>query len=299
MRIIMLGTSAAMPNPDRHDSGILITVRDRHYLFDCGHGSTNQMVAAGVNPASVNHVFLSHLHYDHIADFAYFMITTWMANRQISPIVVGPEDTAHFVTSLLDRNQGAFRKDIEARVQYKQRQDNFNALQPEVREEEPGVIFEDDYVKVSACYVEHIPMEISPCFGLRLDSVDGKSIVFSGDTAPCDRLIELAQSADLLIHECTFPQSAIDFRSKAGIGTWAHTSPTDLGEIAVKSNVKSLVATHFGHFDSSRPIVKELMTQHMPVDRMGTEMMEEMVSDIRKNWKGDLRMAHDLMRIDL
>ena len=41
------------------------------------------------------------------------------------------------------------------------------------------------------------------------------------------------------------------------------------------------------------------MTTHMPVDRMGTEMMEEMVIDIRKNWKGDLRMAHDLMRIDL
>ena len=45
MRVIMLGTSAAMPNPDRHDSAILITVRGRHYLFDCGHGATNQMVA--------------------------------------------------------------------------------------------------------------------------------------------------------------------------------------------------------------------------------------------------------------
>ena len=83
MRIIMLGTSAAMPNPDRHDSGILISVRDRHYLFDCGHGATNQMVAAGVNPADVNHIFLSHLHYDHIADFAYFHDhDIRMANRQ-------------------------------------------------------------------------------------------------------------------------------------------------------------------------------------------------------------------------
>ena len=177
--------------------------------------------------------------------------------------------------------------------------DNFHALQADVREKEPGVVFEDDYVKVSACYVEHIPMEISPWFGLRLDSVDGKSVVFSGDTAPCDRLIELSQGADLLIHECTFPQTAIDFRSKAGIGTWAHTSPTDLGEIAVKSNVKSLVATHFGHFDSHRPAVRELMSKHMPVDLMGPDMMEEMIADIRKNWKGDLRMAHDLMRIDI
>ncbi len=299
MRVIMLGTSAAMPNPDRHDSGILITVRDRHYLFDCGHGATNQMVAANVNPASVGHVFLSHLHYDHIADFAYFMITTWMADRQASPVVVGPVDTGHFVDALLSPETGAYRKDIEARVQYKQRQDNIQALRADVREMDPGVIFEDDLVKVSACYVEHIPREISPCFGLRLDSVDGKSVVFSGDTAPCDRLIELAQGADLLIHECTFPQSAIDFRSKANIGTWSHTSPTDLGEIAVKSKVKSLVATHFGNFDSTRPVVRELMSKHMPVDLMGPALMEEMITDIRKNWSGDLRMAHDLMRIDV
>ena len=88
MRVIMLGTSAAMPNPDRHDSAMVITVRGRHYLFDCGYGATNQMVAANVNPASVDHVFLSHLHYDHIADLPYFMITTWMADRQTSPVTV-------------------------------------------------------------------------------------------------------------------------------------------------------------------------------------------------------------------
>ena len=299
MRVIMLGTSAAMPNPDRHDSGILITVRDRHYLFDCGHGATNQIVAANVNPAEVNHVFLSHLHYDHIADFAYFMITTWMANRQVPPIVIGPDDTAHFVESLLDPERGAFRKDIEARVQYPQRKANFGALRADAREMEAGPLFEDDLVRVTACYVEHIPMEISPCFGLRLDAVDGKSVVFSGDTAPCDRLIELAKGADLLIHECTFPQSAIDFRSKAGIGTWAHTSPAELGEIATKAKVKSLVATHFGHFDSTRPMVRDLMSRHMPTNLMGPGMMEEMEADIRRSWRGELRMARDLMRIDV
>jgi ribonuclease Z len=299
MRIIMLGTSAAMPNPDRHDSGILISVSNEHYLFDCGHGATNQIVAANVNPAAVGHVFLSHLHYDHIADFPYFMITTWMADRQTSPIVIGPTGTADFVDSLMSPQTGAYRKDIEARIQYPQRQANVQALNADIREMKPGVIFEDKFVRVSACYVEHIPREISPCFGLRLDSADGKSVVFSGDTAPCDRLIELAQGADLLIHECTFPQSAIDFRSKAGIGTWAHTSPTELGKIAVSSNVKSLIATHFGNFDSNRPVVRELMSKHMPVELMGPHLMEEMVSDIRKNWSGELRMAHDLMRVDL
>lgn len=297
MRIVMLGTGAAIPDPDRNQSAILITVAGRHYLFDCGHGATHQLVRANVHPARVDTVFLSHLHYDHIADFAFFMIATWITGRETPPVVVGPPDTGHFVDSLLV--DGAFRKDIEARVQYPQRQKNFGVLKPDVRECEPGVVFEDDLVRVSACYVEHIPREISPCFGLRLDTADGQSVVFSGDTAPCDRLIELARGADLLIHECTFPEKAIAFRAKAAIGTWAHTSPTDLGRIAVEAGVKSLVATHFGHFDSTNAVVREMMTPHMPVDIMGPGLMDDVVAEIRRNWTGELRIAHDLMRIDL
>jgi ribonuclease Z len=297
MRVIMLGTGAAMPDPDRNHSSILITVRDRHYLFDCGHGATHQMVRAHVNPTHVDTIFLSHLHHDHIAEFPFFMIATWMTGRQVAPVVVGPPDTGHFVRSGLI--EGMFRKDIEARAQYPQRQQNMHVLRPDVRECTPGTVFEDELVKVTACYVEHIPREISPCFGLRLDSIDGKSVVFSGDTAPCERLIALAEGADLLIHECTFPEKAIEFRAKAGIGTWSHTSPTALGRIAVEAGVKSLVATHFGHFDTTNPVLKEMMSAHMPVELIGPGFMEDVVAGIRERWKGELRLAHDLMRIDV
>lgn len=297
MRILMLGTGAAMPDPDRNHSSILITVRGRHYLFDCGHGATRQMVRAGIDPVTVDVIFLSHLHYDHIAEFPFFMISTWMCNRAVAPIVIGPPETQRFVDHLLA--DGAFAKDIEARAQYPQRQRNLHVLKPDVRECRPGLVFEDDLVKVSACYVEHIPREISPCFGLRMDTVEGQSIVFSGDTAPCERLVELAQGCDLLIHECTFPQKAIEFRSKIGIGTWAHTSPVELGEIAVRSRAKALVATHFGHFDTTSAVLKKHMAAHMPVELIGPQFMEDVVADIRRAYKGPLYMARDLMRIDL
>ena len=197
LRVTMLGTGAALPDPDRNHSSIVVSVRGRNYLFDCGHGATHQMVRANIDPSTVNVIFLSHLHFDHIADFAFFMISTWMANRQDVPVVVGPPDTRHFVDSLLVN--GAYRKDIEARVQYPQRRKNLAVLTPDVRECAPGLVYEDDLVKVQACYVEHIPREISPCFGLRVDTIDGESVVFSGDTAPCDRLVEMARGADLKI----------------------------------------------------------------------------------------------------
>jgi ribonuclease Z len=297
LRIILLGTGAALPDPDRHHSSIVVTVRDRHYLLDCGHGATRQMVRAGIDPATVDHVFLSHLHYDHIADFAYFMLATWIVDRPNPPIVVGPPETARFVGHLLE--EGAFAKDIEARAQYPRRRQNLHVLRPDVRECRPGAIYEDDLVRVTACYVEHIPREISPCFGLRLDSVDRKSVVFSGDTAPCDRLVELARDCDLLIHECTFPETAIEFRKKIGIGTWAHTSPRELGDIAVRSRARSLVATHFGHFDTTSPVLKKHLAKHMPIERVGPDFMEEVTQDIRSVYAGPLYLAHDLMRIDL
>lgn len=297
MRVIMLGTGAALVDPDRNHSSILITVRERNYLFDCGHGATHQLVRAGVDPVSVDVVFLSHLHFDHIADFPYFMLSTWIFGRQAAPTVIGPPATDHFVRHLFA--EGAFAKDIEARAQYPLRQQNLHVLTPEIRECKPGLVYEDDRVQVRACYVEHIPREISPCFALRMDTAEGRSVVFSGDTAPCDRLVALAQDCDLLIHECTFPQAAIDFRSTAGIGTWAHTSPRDLGKIAVATRAKALVATHFGHFDTTNPVLKKHLARHMPIERVGPDFMEEVVADIRATYRGPLQIARDLMRIDL
>ena len=297
MRIVMLGTAAAMPDPDRNHSGILITVGGRHYMFDCGHGATHQLIRSNIHPATVDTIFLSHLHYDHIADFAFFLLTTWITDRQNPPVVVGPPGTRGFVEHQFA--DGAFAKDIEARAAYGNRQWNLHVLKPDVRECEPGLVFEDELVRVTACYVEHIPREISPCFGLRLDTADGKSVVFSGDTAPCDRLVELAQDCDVLIHECTFPEKALEFRRKANVGTWAHTSPVELGKIAAASRCKSLVATHFGSFDTTYPVLCDMLSVHMPRDLIGPGFMEDVVADIRRNYTGELRLAQDGMRIDL
>lgn len=296
MRITMLGTSAAAPDPDRGGSGILLTVRGRHYLFDCGANTTRSMIKSHINPTEVNTVFLSHLHYDHIVDFPYFLLTSWICDRKVPPVVVGPEGTQDFIDHLFA--DGAFAKDIEARAQYPRRQ-NTEILVPDVRQCEPGLVFEDDLVKVTACYVEHIPREISPCFGLRMDTIDGESVSFSGDTAPCDRFIELSKDVDLMIHECTFPESAIEFRKKAQVGTWSHTYPKALGEIAQKANAKRLVATHFGSYDSCNPVVREIMGVHMPKDMIGPALLDEVAADIKETYTGELRLAHDNMRIDI
>ncbi len=297
MRITMLGTGAAFPDPARAQSGILLTLESgRHYLFDCGAGVTHNMVRADVNPADVPFVFLTHLHHDHICDFPLFAITSWMWSRKGAPVVVGPKGTRSFCAHLFEG--GAFHADFAARSYYPARQKNIEAMRPDVRECAPGLAWDDGHVRVTCDWVEHIPREICECFGVRIEA-EGKVVAFSGDTAPCDAMINLARDADLLIHECTFPEPFIEHRRKTGVGTFAHTSPTELGLIAKKAGARRLLATHFGHFDSTSPVIKRAAGAHFPIELMGPHLLDEVVRDIHKSYSGKIELARDLMRIDL
>lgn len=299
MRITMLGTSAAFADPERAQSGILVTLDNgRHYLFDCGAGITRNMVRANVSPSEVTAVFLTHMHHDHICDFPLFVITGWMWNREDSPIVIGPKGTNHFCKSLFEG--GAFKADFEARSSYPLRQKNLAAVRPKVIECEPGIAYQDEHVTIHCDWVEHIPRQISECFGIRLEA-EGKAIAFSGDTAPCDAMVRLAQDTDLLIHECTFPDSFLEHRKKTGVGTFAHTSPTELGKIATRSGTKRLVATHFANFHSTAvlPLVKRVSGAHYVLEDIGPHQMDAVARDIRRHYSGPVQLASDMLRIDL
>ena len=171
-------------------------------------------------------------------------------------------------------------------------------MRPDVREFTAGEIYRDDHVRISAIEVDHIEREIARCYGFRIE-VEGKIVAYSGDTKPCPAVKILAQDADLLIHECTFTEAFMEHRRKTGVGTVAHTSPLELGRLATSAGVKSLVATHIGHVDSLSPVLKRAASKHLPVDLMGPQQIDSMITDIRKEFSGPVRVAHDLMRIDL
>jgi ribonuclease Z len=60
-----------------------------------------------------------------------------------------------------------------------------------------------------------------------------------------------------------------------------------------------LVATHFGHFDTTSPVLKRFLAHHMPIELVGPQFMESVVRDIRRHYAGPLLLARDLMRIDV
>jgi len=112
-----------------------------------------------------------------------------------------------------------------------------------------GVVLEDDRVRVTAALVDHPPVE--PAFAFRFDCAD-RSIVFSGDTRPCENLVRLAAGSDVLVHEVMHVPSIdrIAFaesnaRTLRAHILASHTSSDDVGAVATAAGVKTLVLTHF------------------------------------------------------
>ena len=294
MKITLLGTGAALIDPDRCHTSIAVQVGARCYLIDLGSGATRNLIAANIDPLSVEAVFLTHLHFDHIADLPVFVIGSWMSGKSGAPLIYGPPGTNEAIGHLFEG--GAFDVDIRARSQYRQRQGNMEALRPDVRPMAPGVIFDDDTLKVTAMPVDHIPPDICACYGLKLES-GGKTVVFSSDTKALPEMADFAKGADLLIHEATFPEAAIEYRAQNGIGTFSHTSPRELGRIAASAGVGQVIATHIGHWDSTNPILRKLAAQHMPIEIMGPALLDQVVADIREAYAGPVQIAEDLLTV--
>ena len=115
---------------------------------------------------------------------------------------------------------------------------------------EPVVIQpEDDHgVSVSAILVQHAP--VFPAFGFRFDTPAG-SVAFSGDTGPCDNVVRLAQGADVLVHEVIAIERLMERVSQQPNAeavrnhlAGSHSSPEQVGAIATRAGVRTLVLSH-------------------------------------------------------
>jgi ribonuclease BN (tRNA processing enzyme) len=243
-RLILLGTGGG-PRPRRSSSAAaqVVVVGEDAYVVDCGDGVARQLVMAGIPLPRVRHVFLTHQHSDHNADYGNLLLLAWTAGLRTRVDAWGPPPLTDMTEHFFAMNA----YDIETRIADEGRV----PLRPLVNVHEiteGGVIVSDADVTVTAALVDHPP--VVPAFGYRIDTPD-RSIVISGDTRPSDNLLRLAQDADVLVHDAVFP-SAIDrlvanvpnaSRLKESILSH-HTSAEDAGRIAQAARVKVLVLSH-------------------------------------------------------
>ena len=238
----MLGTGCPRPEIKRAGPSQVIFIGDMPILIDCGEGTTNQLMRAGIPPENINHLFFTHLHSDHTFGYGQFLFGGWeLGRRELT--VVGPKGLKKHHESLLNM----YEEDIEYRLSLGRPE--FGLLDVEIIEiEGPGDLNCSIPAKVTTAEMVHSILTYAYRFQL-----GSKSIVISGDTAPTDKLIELSRDADILVNDCCLVANDVYYPDNPDAEkqrVWnriseTHCTPLQAAEIASRAQVKTLVLTHF------------------------------------------------------
>ena len=278
-RLILLGTGGG-PTPKKSVSATaqVIIVNDAAYVVDCGDGVARQLVLADVPLKSLRHIFITHHHSDHNADYGNLLLLSWASGLATRVDTWG----APPLTKMTELFLGMNAYDIDVRI----RDEGRVPLAPLILPHEltqGGVVMQDDNVKVTATLVDH-PL-VAPAFAYRFDGAD-RSIVISGDTARSDNFVKLARGADVLVHEAMW-LPAVDrilardlnaSRLKEHLLA-SHTAVEDCGRVAEAAGVKTLVLSHL-------------------VPGGDATITDEMWSNAaRQHFKGRIIVGKDLMEI--
>jgi ribonuclease BN (tRNA processing enzyme) len=278
-RLILLGTGGG-PRPRKATSASaqVIVANGALYVVDCGDGVARQLVSAGLSLNNLRHVFLTHQHSDHNADYGNLLLLGWTVGLQSRVDTWGPPPLVQMTKQFFELNSF----DITTRIADEGR----SPLAPLIHPHEitaGGVILQDDNVKVTAALVDHPP--IKHAFAYRFDTQD-RSIVISGDTAMSKNLIALARGADVLVHEALWVAAVDRLVAKIPNASTlkehiinSHTSAEDCGRVAAMAGVKTLVLSHLVPPDDPT------ITDQMWIDAA------------KKHFSGQVIVGRDLMEI--
>jgi len=236
LRVVLLGTGTPNAEPDRSGPAAAVVKEERVYLVDCGPGVVRRAVAAGLDATLLNTALLTHLHSDHTAGLPDLAFTPWTLGREAPLSVYGPRGLAAMTEGLL----AAYAEDVRERLEGPEPA-NRTGHRVLAHEIEPGVVLRDGGVEIEAVPVNHGSW---PAFGYKI-SAGGRTVVLSGDTAPCPALIEAARGCDVLVHE-VYSAAGLAGRPPEWRRYHAkmHTSSVELAEIARKARPRLLVLCH-------------------------------------------------------
>ena len=278
MRITALGTGRPFLRPSQANAGWLVELGNGDkFQFDFGYGTQTNFGALQIPYQTMTAYFATHLHTDHVGDFAQIWIGSWAGGRTRPLEVYGPSGPVekygmkHFVTKQME----SYAWDTDTRVGL------LPAVGAEVNVHEfdysrAHVVYARNGVKVSSFPAVHI---YDGAVSLRLDW-NGLSFVYSGDTTPSYFFVENARDADVVVHE-TFntreqlmERSGYDERTAIGVGSMAHSDPVEAGKVLVLCAPRWAGAYHFfNDFDTAPQMEQAIRTHYQGPLVLAKDMM--------------------------
>jgi ribonuclease Z len=267
LRVTFLGTGGAVPTTERAPSAVMLNREGERLLFDCGEGTQRQMMRFNTGFA-VSHLFVTHLHGDHVLGIPG-LVQTWDFNERSAPLAVHvPPGSRRHVENLVHAagHQPSFPVRVDevspGSVVLSAEEYEVRTFETEHRTTSVGyALVEDDrkgrFDRQKA--EEELDIPPGPAYG-RLhdgepvelddgrviypeqvvgDPRPGRRVVYTGDTRPAAATVEAASAADLLIHDATFASDEADRAHATG-----HSTAAEAGAVARRAGARRLALTH-------------------------------------------------------
>ncbi len=284
--LTILGSSGAMPFKDRYMTAHVLNIREQLFLIDCGEGTQMRMSRFRVRRGKINHIFISHLHGDHIFGLPGLLTSFGMNLRTENLYIYSPPGLKQMIDGLFP---------------YEGKGPSFEIIYRELDTTVHQMVFENEDVEVWTIPLSHgipcngylfkekpkqrkmlkekikeynIPFQdiagikegndwtdangnMIPNSELTTAPPPVRSYAFCSDTAYKEDIVPIIEGVDLLYHEATFLEEAID----KAIAT-NHSTALQAGRIASKANVRQLVIGHYsaryeeinGHLEEARTV---------------------------------------------
>lgn len=267
LSLTFLGTSASRPTVERGVSALALVREGETMLIDCGEGTQRQMMRYGVS-FNFGDLFFTHFHSDHVIGALGLMRTLSLQGRTETLRIWGPRGLAHLM-----KRADAFGGE---RLTYQVEINELTPGEPLKRKDYAIVPYAVDHRGVTAVgyaliedlrrgrfnpdLARELGVPEGPLWGkihkgeaVTLDdgrvvepsalvgpTRTGRRVVLTGDTRPCGATIEMAQGADLLVHESTFGDEEAERAVETG-----HSTAREAAQVAAGAGVRRLVLTHF------------------------------------------------------
>ena len=266
MQLTFLGTAGSWPTKERNASAIALDMEGEVLLLDCGEGTQRQFFQSPVSFMRVRRVFITHFHGDHFLGLPGLIQSMGLNNRTEPLDVYGPEEVEHQVGLIMDLGHftqkfpviphpmsPGSREDLGTyAVSCARANHPVPALAYRIEEREKRGRFDADRAHALGCQGRDFAVlergetvtlrdgtRVTPEMVLGPPRA-GRSIVYTGDTAPSTDVVALARGADILIHEATV-ESSLEKEANA----WGHSSARQAGQAAHDAQVGELYLTHY------------------------------------------------------
>jgi len=267
--VTVLGTASAIPNSKRNPSSQLINIHERFFLVDCGEGTQIQIRKNKQKLGKINHIFISHLHGDHVYGL-FALLSTYNLLDRNTPLHIYANKNLKEILAFHEQHFISNQK--------------FELIFHALPEGESLDLYEDDHVFISAFPLQHsvpthgfvfkekerlrkinkykieaynIPVtqimnikngasftcengDVIPNKELTLNPPPARSFAYCSDTAYTESILPFIKNVDLLYHEATFKDSEKD-RAKIT----QHSTAKDAANIAHLANAERLLIGHF------------------------------------------------------